>query len=179
MLFDVYKSFVPECFLDTTLVEVLLQSLGSVNHQKGNSTIGTLIESGRLANTFAVGLIDDDKRKLAVLKKFEKVERLCRDGLLLFRHPVKKHYIIQVSPAMERWILKECEKADINLIAFGLPDSLARFKKLKGLAQRSDNRFKRLFNEMLQHEACDEIRELQRWLEYFRDHHYNSNVDSL
>lgn len=67
----------PECYLDTNLVEVLLNAPDSVNHQKGNTKIAVLMQN-RLVDNFAVALIDDDKRKLRVLDEFEKVERLCR-----------------------------------------------------------------------------------------------------
>lgn len=168
----------PECFLDTNLVEVLLNKPDSVNHKKGNSTIAVQMET-KLADNFVVALIDDDKRKLKELDVFEKVERLCRPGLKLYTHPVRKHYFIQLSPAIERWILVECEKSDIKLPDYGLPASIGELKELKGISQRKDARFTKLFGDMLQNEACDEITELRRWLLFFKDNSYNTNIDLL
>jgi hypothetical protein len=178
MPFDVYKSFMPECFLDTNLVEVLLNKPDSVNHKKGNSTIAVQMKT-KLANNFVVALIDDDKRKLKELEEFGKVERLWRPGLRLFTHHVRKHNFIQLSPAIERWILTECEKGGITLSDYDLPDSIDKLKDLKGISQRKDARFNNLFRMMLQNEKCDEISELHRWLIFFRDNHYNTNIDSL
>lgn len=178
MPFDVYKCFIPECFLDINLVEVLLNKPDSVNHKKGNSTIAVQMKT-KLADNFVVALIDDDKRKLKELAAFGKVERLWRPGLKLFTHPARKHYFIQLSPAIERWILVECEKGGMKLPDYGLPAGLDGLKALKGLSQRKDIKFSKLFGEMLQNEACDEIRELQRWLVFFRDNNYNVNIDSL
>ena len=48
MPFDVYKCFMPECYLDTNLVEVLLNKPYTVNHKKGNSSIVKAMESDRL-----------------------------------------------------------------------------------------------------------------------------------
>lgn len=178
MPFDVYKSFIPECFLDTNLVEVLLDKPNCANHQKGNSTIAVLMKT-KLAKNFVVALIDDDKRKLKYLDEFEKVERLWRPGLKLYSHPVRKHYFIQLSPAIERWILMECEKGGITLSSYDLPAGIGELKDLKNISQRKDARFNMLFREMLQNEACDEISEMRRWLVFFRDNNYNTNIDSL
>lgn len=178
MPFDVYKSFLPECFLDTNLVEVLLNRPVSVNHQKGNSKIAVLM-ANRLANNFVVALIDDDKRKLQALEEFRKVSRLCRLRLRLYNHPARKHFFIQVSPAIEKWILAECDKGGINLSDYNLPSDLKGLKDLKSGTQRNDVRFSQLFRDMLQNERCDEIIELHRWLTFFRDNHYNSNIEAL
>ena len=110
---------------------------------------------------------------------FEKVERLWRPGLKLFSHPVRKHYFIQLSPAIERWLLAECEKGGITLSDYDLPASLSELKDLKGISQRKDKRFSKLFVDMLQNEACDEMIELQRWLLFFRNNNYKANLDLL
>ncbi len=54
MPFDVYKAFIPECFLDTNLVEVLLNKPLSVNHKKGNSTVAVQMKT-KLANNLCSG----------------------------------------------------------------------------------------------------------------------------
>lgn len=151
----------PECFLDTNLVEVLLNKQDSVNHKKGNSTIALLMRE-KLVDNFVVALIDDDKRKLKELNDFNKVDRLCRNGLKLFNHPARKHYIIQISPALEKWILTECDKGSINLKGYGIPVSIKELKALKGISQRKDARFTKLFKDMLQNENCDELIEMRR-----------------
>lgn len=84
MSFDVYKCFLPECNLDTLLVEVLLQKPFLVNHQKGNSLIAAKMDSNALKNTFAVGIIDQNKIKLRALDKFIKIEKLSKKGLKIF-----------------------------------------------------------------------------------------------
>lgn len=164
--------------MDTNLVEVLLNKPDTVNHQKGISSIAILMR-GQLSDTFVVALIDDDKQKLALLKEFSKVERLSRTSLTLFRHAVRKHFFIQLSPAIETWLIEESAKGEINFSDYGLPDSINGLKRLKGLPQRKDPRFSKLFKDMLQNEKCDEIIELKRWLIFFRDNTYNSNIDLL
>ncbi len=133
----------------------------------------------KLTDNFVVALIDDDKRKLKALDKFDKVVRLCTTGLKLYTHPARQHYFIQISPAIEKWILVEAEKAKINLEDYDLPNNLTELVDLKDRTQRDNKKIHRLFQDMLQNESCSEIRELKRWLIFFRDNHYNSNIEAL
>ena len=52
---DLY--FVPECYVDTNLVESLLDTDG-VNHQKGCNTVVNTMKGKVLKDSFAVGVID-------------------------------------------------------------------------------------------------------------------------
>ena len=181
MLFDVYKCFLPECYLDTLLIEVLLKKPFSVNHKKGNSSIAAIMKHGPLKDGFAVGIIDEDKVKLKELDTFTKVERLSKNELKIYYNSQRKHFFIQICPAIEKWVLKECDKASINLAAekYRLPSTLKDLKAMKGLAQRSDERFKRLFNDMCDNKSCDELIELRRWLLFLKANNYNTNLDLL
>lgn len=179
MPFDIHSSFIPECYLDTNLVETILKAPNCVNHRKGNSNVVGRMEEDRVSDKFLVAVIDDDKVKVKGLEKFRLVERLSRNGLRLFSHLSKKHYLVQLSPAIERWLMNECGKAAINLSEYGFPDTIKGWKNLKNRAQRNDGKFKDLFRLMLENEKCDEIIELKRWLVFFRDNNYNTNLDLL
>lgn len=169
----------PECFLDTTLVEVLLNKPFAVNHKKGNSSIVKAMENEKLKDSFVVALIDDDKVKVKMLENYIQVNRLCKTSLKLFKHPQKNHFVIQVSPAIEKWILKECEKAGIDTVQFDLPGDLNGLRQMKGLSQRNDPRFRNLFKHMSDIQACDEVVEMKRWLMFFRDNNIQTNIDLL
>ncbi len=179
MLFDVYKCFIPECFLDTALVEVLLECSNAANHKKGNSTVIKMMGEQRMGGNFIIAVIDDDKVKVKELEEFDKIKRLWQKGLKLFKHPAKSHFIIQLSPAIEQWLLNECNKGKVDLTYYGLPTDLRGLKSMKGLSQRKDERFKKLFRAMLKNDKCDEIIELKRWLVFFRENNYKTNIDLL
>ena len=178
MLFDIHSCFIPECYLDTNLVEFLLGSPSSVNHTKGNGTVVAKMKD-KFADSFAVGILDDDKRKLREIEGCDKIERLWRNGLKFFRHKCKQHYFILISPAIEKWILNESEKAEINLSKYELPVNIKEMKSIKGFTQRNDTKFKKLFHDMLLNEKCDEIMELKRWLLFLKENNYNTNIDLL
>ncbi len=169
----------PECYLDTNLVEFLLGRSNSVNHKKGNSSVAAQMKDKRFVDSFAVAIIDDDKRPLKELDECLATERLWQKDLKIFKHPERQHYFIQLSPAIERWVLKECEKGDISLANYNLPVNFQDLKNMKGFTQRNDPRFKKLFRDMLENEKCDEIIELKRWLLFLKENNYNSNLDLL
>lgn len=183
MSFDVYKCFLPECNLDTLLVEVLLQKSFAVNHQKGNSSIPKKMDRKALINSFAVGIIDEDKIKLRELDKFKEIKRLTKKGLKLFEQNDidTHHYFIQICPAIEKWILNESTKGEIDLAdeKYKLPNTLKGLVNLKGASQRNDQRFKMLFLDMLANEKCDEIITLKKWILFLKENNYNSNTDLL
>jgi len=179
MKIDIYKCFIPECCLDTLLIEVLLKRSNAVNHGKGNSSVASKMKEERMLDCFAVGIIDKDKIEVKDLAEYESIEKLNKEQLKLFRHPVRPHYIIQICPAIEKWILNECRKAGISLTNYELPDDVKKLAKMKSQTQRSDPRFKRLFKDMAANENCDEAQELLRWLEYLRDNNFNANTDLL
>lgn len=177
MKLDVYKCFIPECYLDTALVEVLLNRGNAVTHSKGNSSV--IAKMNKMLDSFAVGIIDQDKVVLKDLAQFKIEERLSKQYLKLFKHPKRQHYIIQICPAIEEWIINQCEKGNIIPSDHGLPNDKKGMVKMKDITQRNDIRFKKLFKEMSINNNCDEIQEMLRWLTFFKDHNYQTNLDLL
>ncbi|MEJ7680471.1 MAG: hypothetical protein WKG06_21990 [Segetibacter sp.] len=167
--------------MDTLLVEVLLNKPFSVNHKKGNSSIAAVMKHGPLKDGFAVGIIDEDKVRLKELDTFVKVERLSKNGLKIYRHSIKKHFFIQICPAIEKWVIEECDKATLDIASekYKLPNTLKGLKAMKGLAQRNDERFERLFKDMVENKSCNELNELKRWLLFLKENNYNTDLDLL
>ena len=81
------NSIIPECFVDTCLINVLLQiDKGSVNHGKGNSTVANKMKT-LFHDKFAVGIIDRDKREIEYIKEFNLENETLGNKILLFKHP--------------------------------------------------------------------------------------------
>ena len=83
----------PECFVDTNLIEYLLDS--SVNHQHCCSkVVGTMKE--KFADEFAIGIIDRDKVEMGYLKE---CDMLAQKGhLTIYKHKTLPHYLITIAP---------------------------------------------------------------------------------
>lgn len=168
-------SFLPECFIDTNLTETLLQGVG-VNHQKGCGTVSSRMKE-KFSDDFAVGILDKDKRQIDYLKEFEVISET--EHLILHKHPQKHHYIIQVVPAMERFLMSALAESGMSLNDFGLPADLDRFKKIsKTVNSKDEPTFKKIFKKLIKNESR-QIVLLKNWLNYLREKRFESTIEEL
>ena len=162
----------PECYVDTNLIEYLLDA--GVNHQHScTKVIGQLKTT--FANRFAVGIIDKDKVELGYIAECEK---LSQNGhLTLMRHRTKSQYLILVSPAIDRFLLDCARGEDVDPQCFGIPSSLKGFTALsKSVTSNKDVRFKQLFAALKDNV---EIKVLRKTLEYLCANRYESDSNAL
>lgn len=136
---------IPECYVDTNLVETLVCK-GSCNHQKGCNQVAKVMQT-KFADRFAVGIIDADKRRPNYLNEFKEIA--SSEHLTVLRHHAKAHFIILVRPAIDGFILSCVADADADMSKFGLSPVLKVFtSQTKNVMSNKDERFKRLFNEI-------------------------------
>jgi hypothetical protein len=169
-------SIIPECYIDTNLIETLVPDKG-YNHQKGCGTV-TRVMKERFSDSFALAIIDKDKKEVDYLNEFSEI---CNSNGLLYLHQHKSrpHYIIQICPAIERFILTSSDSAGISLGDFNLPNDLDSLKKLsKTITSKNDNRFKGLFKALLKSDV-EEIRLLKAWVVYLKSNKYNIDIKHL
>ena len=171
------KCIIPECYIDSCLIEVLLVAdKNYVNHHKGNGTVAKEMKDN-FENDFCIGIIDEDKEQLDYLKYFD--EKKTTDFLKLWKHTELHHYIIQIRPVIEKWFLRVCKENDIKLSDFNLPEDIKPLLKItKGESSKKDERFIKLFKEM-KNKNCEPVNELKKWLEYLKANKFNSNIDLL
>lgn len=174
-----------ECWADTILIEILVPSVQGYNHAHSCFKVEALMTKGKLSDQFAVGIIDDDKKKIKYLDEFEIVKDA---GIVkLWSHKSKPHYFIQFSPAVERFILDVCRNAEINLSDFELPNELSELLKItKHLASKGDSniemnrkRLRRLFSSLAYREDIEEIRLLKRWITLLKEKNYQIDKEEL
>ncbi len=120
--------FIPECYVDTNLVETLLSLhkhfTKGVNHQMGCNGVDNAIK-GKFEYSFAVGIIDADKRQPRYLDEFDRIAG--SEHLALYKHNSKHHYIMRVSPAMDGFILACAEEVKVDMCEYGLSSDLETF----------------------------------------------------
>jgi len=169
-------SVIPECYVDTNLVETLVPPHRGYNHQKGCGTV-TKVMKEHFADNFALGIVDKDKKELDYLKEFDLV--LAKGSLELHKHKVRNHFIIRVVPAIERFILHNVNAAGINLEDFGIPSDFDRFRKTtKTVNSKKDERFKQLFRELRRRNLA-ELELLSAIINYLVAHPYDSDIAAL
>lgn len=151
---------IPECYIDTNLVETLVCH-GGCNHQKGCNQVARIMQD-KFGERFAVGIIDADKRTPGYLKEFREIASSAHIKLL--RHNVRPHFFIVVSPAADGFILACAGESKVNMADFGLPSALKEFTaETKNVMSSRDPRFKGLFRELA---AQGEIRLMKSVITY-------------
>jgi hypothetical protein len=173
----------PECFIDTILVETLVFPQKAYNHQKGCNTVCKVMQEDRLLkDDFALGILDDDKRKPDYLKVFDFIVELHQ--LKLFKHPKKHHYLI-LHPPIENWIIGQVNEINqtnekkLILTDYDLPTDLKGLKTITKIANSKNNPcFKRLFRD-LKNKNASGITQLANWIEYLKTNPYNADKETL
>lgn len=169
-------SFVPECYFDTVLVRTILRVQTALNHKKGCNNVVNALKEGKLKDVFAVGIVDRDKRELDYLDEFKAYEF---DKLVLFKHKSKHHYIIQLNPPIEKWIIEVAKEAKIDLKSLGLPSEVDKLKRLtKSEAARETPEIVNLCETLLRSDSVT-ISRFAGWIKHLRDHKYKADINQL
>lgn len=111
------------------------------------------------------------------MKEFSEI---CNNGkLILHKHLRRHHYIIQINPAIERFIIDAAIEVGISLSDFNLPDDITLLtKESKTVNSKNDERFKRLFRALLAGNAL-QVGRLARWITYLKENNYSADVGLL
>lgn len=168
-----FNYIIPECYIDTNLIETLLKAQGC-NHQKGCNQVCKVMKE-KFADCFAVGIIDADKRQPSYLAEFNKIGE--RGHLQVLKHPAKPHFIVLISPAIDQFILDSAKEQNIDLTDFNLPADFQSFtRQTKNVLSNKDKRFRSLFATL---ELATEISILKNLLSYLNNYQYSSTPDAI
>lgn len=169
----------PECYADTLLIETLVPPKHRYNHQRSCLKVEREMVKGRMRDRFAVGIIDKDKKQINYLNEFDKIDTV-EDALILYRHrdESKHYYIIQIMPAMEKWVLKICEEE--NILLGDLSTELRVFTKFTKKQSSMENPvLKALFLEISTRENNLKVRKLKGWLNMLKEKNYQVDLNEL
>lgn len=172
-----YNDIMPECYIDTTLVKSLLDA--EVNHKHSCTEVSREMERGHFRDAFAVGIIDNDKRKISYVETFEEIGRT--DNLTFLKHKDKHQYIIKVGKdrkAMETFLKASVEAIGMKMEDFELPSDLAELieKTKDSVSTQKDPRILRLCKTM---QRSPEVAKLKDVLEYLAHNRYKVDTEIL
>jgi hypothetical protein len=170
-------NIITECFVDTLLMETIDPPAKGYNHQKCCTKVLSTMEN-KLADEFALGIIDDDK---VVPNDFLVFDLMKKQNahLALYKHRNKPHYIIKIGKAAEDFILHTAKQCNISLIDYYLPTDLANLKKkTKHLTSKKDPDLKRLFVTLKQNNTSD-FYKLAQWIDLIKTNPYSLPIDEL
>lgn len=164
---------IPECYVDTNLVETLVCNAGC-NHQKGCNQVAKVMQE-KFADRFAVGIIDADKRRPSYLNTFNEIA--SSGHIKLFRHSDRPHFMILVHPAIDGFILSCAENGSVDLADYDLSPVLKKFTaQTKNVMSNKDSRFKRLFKSM---EHVGEMKLMKNIISYLVSTTYAASDNDL
>lgn len=106
----------PECYVDTNLIEYLLDA--GVNHQHSCSKVVGQFKS-TFADRFAIGIIDKDKVELGYIGECDVIAQSRH--LTLMKHREKCQFLITVAPAIDRFVLNCSKDCGVNPEDYGIP----------------------------------------------------------
>ena len=170
-----YTNIIPECYIDTNLIQTLLRVKG-VNHQSTCSQVAKQMQD-KFADDFAVGIIDADKfkRQPTYAQKSKIIAET--DELTLCKCPDKNHYFIKINNIMENFILNCANQQGIDLKEEGFPDTLDALKKLTKHQDSLNN--KELTNLFKKLRDSKEMTILREAIEYLLQNKYSAKDDDL
>lgn len=173
---------VPECYVETNMAKTFLDVIG-VNHQDGCGTVAKVMkESNMLKDSFAIGLIDDDKDKSNYSKEFRLIKTLEiseKAHIDLMYHENSNHYLIVTHPAMEVMMIEYAKLAGIKMKEYSLPNSLGQLKRYtKDHQADNDGNIKKLFN-VLSNNSTYPLGKLRTALNYMVKNRYKINKETL
>ena len=165
-------NIVPECYVDTKIAEILGQAKRKYNHQHGYGDVSNEMQHNRLKEQIALGIIDEDKYKGPARKKYFAEFNLViqENNLILKKRHSRKHYLILICPEVEKWLLEDAKKIDINPsdADYNLPNELKGFTKLSKIKDIDKNEgFKKFIKALIRAEAPS-ITTLKKWIELFK-----------
>lgn len=166
-------AIIPECYADTCLVETII-SVQHCNHQKSCNKVSSTMQT-KFKDRFVVGIIDKDKRRIPYLDEFDLIG--SRASIELHKHKLKSHYIIQISPAVEGFILQSAKEISIKLADYGFPETLTELSLItKQITSKRDPKLKRLITDL---KNATGIKLLSDLLEYLVTYRYNCDLNML
>jgi hypothetical protein len=124
---------------------------------------------------FAIGIVDKDKRQNSYFKEFIQIANT--NSLSLLRHPANPHFLIQISPAIEQFMLACAHEKGITLENYNLPSNITSLKnKTKSEEAIEDADLKRFFKAIKNTRECSI---LKGWIEHLKANTYESRNDTL
>ncbi|MDD4515235.1 hypothetical protein [Massilibacteroides sp.] len=132
----------------------------------------------KFGDSFALGIIDKDKKEVPYLQEFDLVA--SNDSLFVYKHRLKYHYIIQITPAIEEFFIKAASEMGVDLASYGLSSGMKELTRVtKQVSDKNEvvfKTFKGLFRELS--DATEMVR-LANLIQYLGENRYEVEIEEL
>jgi hypothetical protein len=179
--------FVPECFFDTILFKKILQTNKRLKHTKGCFNVVNRFreikgKKGDLFDSpFGLGMVDKDKREFDFLKEeCDDKGKIELPMLLVWKHKMRNHYIIQLEPPLEKWLIKILDDSKLRIEDFGYSRNYQKLKnEIKSdIDGENDENLNKLVSTFvsLNHPV---VKNLKTILLYFKEKTIEADIEEL
>lgn len=152
----------PECYIDTNLIETLVPPQRMYNHQKGCPAVAKKMKE-KFSDDFALGIMDNDKRHVSYLQEFLLIA--ADHAIELYKHNSRAHYILLISPAVEQFVLDAASELGIDLSRYNVPCTLEDMKKeTKQVDAKSCKKYTLLFKALKPATECQKLTKIISYL---------------
>ena len=175
--------FVPECFFDTVLFKKILQTNKRLKHTRGCFNVVNRFriingKKGDLYDSFGVGMVDKDKKELDYLDECDEIINL--QNLILWKHQQRPHFIVQLNPPLEKWVIEMLKSDNKSVEEFGYVNDWKKLKRaLKDDIDEENNERLNLFVDAILSSSNPVIENLRKILLYLRDRNYQADINEL
>lgn len=172
-----HNDIMPECYIDSTLVGSLLDA--KVSHKHSCNEVAKEMKKGKYKDSFAVGIIDNDKREISYIDEFDEIGRT--NNLVFLKHRDKHHFIIKIGKehkAMESFLKANVEAMGKSMGDFGLPSNLHDLIEAtkNSVTTPKDPKILKLCKAM---DQSPEGAKLKMVLDYLVTNKYNVDIETL
>lgn len=151
-----HTHILPECYADTVLVEML--GFTKPTHKLGIGAVkNSLVKDFKKG--FAVGIIDNDKKKPNDFNEFKLVEE--KEGVKKFIRG--KHTILVICPAFEDWIYRNAEDKGVDPVNYGFR-TRKYFRTMSKKVDASKNQDLKQFLNTLKQKEAPGFTQLKKWI---------------
>lgn len=153
----------PECNVDTNLVGFVIGG-----YAKHKSCCNEVVKAVNHSDEFAIGIIDDDKRRATMddgFDEYKQSDEVANKHLKLFIHKDGKRYMFAVKPEMDDFIFDIANDMGVDISSFGFGKNIDEFKKdTKRVQAATDPKLRKLFFAISDHPEIQRFRNTLRYL---------------
>lgn len=146
--------FLPECYADTALINLLAPVNARIDHIFGIRNVVQEMKSvsENRSNLIIVGIVDNDKRSPAYLDDFVLINQF--EKIYFKKKSDTNQYLITLDKAIETFLLWNAEKISLDITQYGFPTNLKQFcKAVKRTTIGSDPNYLRLLTDLRNRQA--------------------------
>ncbi len=127
---------------------------------------------------FAVAIIDKDKSELSYLKECESL--YDADRLILWKHKKQNHFIIQLNPPLEKWIIEILDESNLKIEDFGYSGNYKKLKReiKEDIDNEGDEKLSKLLNAIIKTDYKT-VKKLKSFLLYLKEKNYSVDINDL